>query len=262
MPLTSTVARTALHPATPAAPRTPVHAPARPETVPATLGDHLLIPLAGGVAQYANLDHAASTPALVGVKSAVDRALATYSSVHRGNGYASRVTSRWYEEARAEVATFVGARPDDNYGMFVLRLFWAIWCDDGSERVTREQAEEIGTTISFARRMAHETSMHRWDADNAQGDPAPIDPELAIDGIDEALGTYVAARFDRERFGAAQAFCRVPRAPVGWTGSPPLRVRLCAVAAYDLGAISVEYFHEDMQRSGRSPYRFARPSRR
>lgn len=66
----------------------------------------------------------------------------------------------------------------------------------------------------------------------------------------------------RERFGAAQAFCRVPRAPVGWTGSPPLRVRLCAVAAYDLGAISVEYFHEDMQRSGRSPYRFARPSRR
>jgi cysteine sulfinate desulfinase/cysteine desulfurase-like protein len=63
--------------------------------------------------EYANLDHAASTPSLVSVKAAVDTALETYSSVHRGNGYASRVTSAWYEQARVEVAQFVGAREDD-----------------------------------------------------------------------------------------------------------------------------------------------------
>lgn len=66
------------------------------------------------VVDYANLDHAASTPALVSVKRAVDTALRTYSSVHRGNGYASRVTSQWYEDARQEVRRFVGARDGDH----------------------------------------------------------------------------------------------------------------------------------------------------
>lgn len=67
----------------------------------------------GGSVDYANFDHGASTPALVSVKAAVDTATATYSSVHRGKGFASQVTSSWYEAARAEVATFVGARADD-----------------------------------------------------------------------------------------------------------------------------------------------------
>ena len=70
-------------------------------------------PCTGTVVDYANFDHAASTPALESVKAAVDVALRTYSSVHRGNGYASKVTSGWYEEARAEVGAFVGARADD-----------------------------------------------------------------------------------------------------------------------------------------------------
>lgn len=65
------------------------------------------------VVDYANLDHAASTPALVSVKNAVDTALRTYSSVHRGNGFASRVTSEWYEAARRQVRDFVGAREGD-----------------------------------------------------------------------------------------------------------------------------------------------------
>ena len=38
----------------------------------------------------------------------------TYSSVHRGKGFASQVTSRWYEQAREEVARFVGAREGDH----------------------------------------------------------------------------------------------------------------------------------------------------
>jgi arabinofuranosyltransferase len=60
------------------------------------------------------------------------------------------------EELRDALGAAFGARPDDGYGMFVLRLFWSIYRDDGSERVTLAEAEEIGGTISFARRMAHE----------------------------------------------------------------------------------------------------------
>lgn len=93
--------------------------PAGRSTLPATTGDHLLVPTPTGPVPYAHLDHAASTPALTTVKDAVDRALHTYSSVHRGNGYASRVTSRWYEQARAEVAGFIGARHGDDGDLVV-----------------------------------------------------------------------------------------------------------------------------------------------
>ena len=47
----------------------------------------------GGVIWPA-VDHAASTPALESVKAAVDRALETYSSVHRGAGHASCRSTR------------------------------------------------------------------------------------------------------------------------------------------------------------------------
>ncbi len=82
-------------------------------TLPPVVGADLVVPTLRGPLPYAPLDHAASTPALVAVKDAVDVALRTYSSVHRGNGYASRVTSEWYEQAREEVGRFVGARDDD-----------------------------------------------------------------------------------------------------------------------------------------------------
>ncbi len=39
----------------------------------------------------------------------------------------------------------------------------------------------------WARRTAHETAMHRWDAQNAVVTPDPVDAELAVDGIDEYL---------------------------------------------------------------------------
>ena len=41
-------------------------------------------------------------------------------------------------------------------------------------------------TVGFwARRQAHELSVHRWDAQAAAGTTAPIDRELAADGIQE-----------------------------------------------------------------------------
>jgi uncharacterized protein (TIGR03083 family) len=42
-------------------------------------------------------------------------------------------------------------------------------------------------TRFWHRRMAHETAVHRWDAQAAAGQPEPIDAALAVDGIDEYL---------------------------------------------------------------------------
>lgn len=73
-----------------------------------------LIPTVHGEwVDYANFDHGASTPALASVAAAVERASLTYSSVHRGKGWNSRVSSALYEAAREEVAAFVGAREGD-----------------------------------------------------------------------------------------------------------------------------------------------------
>lgn len=87
---------------------------AEPSALPVTLAAGLTCRLANGeVVEHANLDHGASTPALVAVKQAVDTAVRTYASVHRGKGHASQVSSRFYEAARDEVSRFVGTRGDD-----------------------------------------------------------------------------------------------------------------------------------------------------
>lgn len=76
--------------------------------------------------------------------------------VHEADGNGDGLLER--EELRTALGNALGVKPDDGYGLFVLRLFWDIYCDDGSERVTLAEAVEIGSTISFSRRMAHERS--------------------------------------------------------------------------------------------------------
>jgi uncharacterized protein (TIGR03083 family) len=41
------------------------------------------------------------------------------------------------------------------------------------------------------RRQALETALHAWDAERATGTPSRIDPEVAVDGIDEHLNVLV-----------------------------------------------------------------------
>ena len=88
-------------------------APAGARDLPLVVRPDLVPTLSGDLVDYANLDHAASTPAFERVARAVESATRTYSSVHRGTGWLSRVTSAHYEAARDEVARFVGAREDD-----------------------------------------------------------------------------------------------------------------------------------------------------
>jgi uncharacterized protein (TIGR03083 family) len=49
----------------------------------------------------------------------------------------------------------------------------------------------------WLRRMAQETAVHRWDEESALvPDPAPVDAELAVDGIDELLDVFVPLRLE------------------------------------------------------------------
>lgn len=78
------------------------------------------------------------------------------------------------------------------------------WLETGGEALaTKLAAMDPGTpcwtwvpfdrSVGFwARRTAHETAMHRWDAQNAAGAADAIDGELAVDGVDEYLGLLPA----------------------------------------------------------------------
>lgn len=50
----------------------------------------------------------------------------------------------------------------------------------------------------WPRRQAHETAVHRWDAEQAVGTPSPIDAELASDGIDEYVELAIPRLIVRE----------------------------------------------------------------
>lgn len=78
------------------------------------VGGNTTVPLVDGTQRvYANLDYAASAPALEAVAARVTEVLPLYASVHRGAGYLSQVSTALYESARQTVARFVDARPDD-----------------------------------------------------------------------------------------------------------------------------------------------------
>ena len=54
-------------------------------------------------------------------------------------------------------------------------------------------APQAKTASFWHRRMAHEISMHRWDAEAAAGRPMPIETKLAADGVSEVLDTWLPA---------------------------------------------------------------------
>ena len=58
-----------------------------------------------------------------------------------------------------------------------------------------------GTARFWLRRQAHEVVVHATDARDAQGLPAPtVEPEVAVDGVDEAFEVFLPWGFDATAF--------------------------------------------------------------
>ncbi|HEY6072351.1 MAG TPA: aminotransferase class V-fold PLP-dependent enzyme, partial [Anaerolineales bacterium] len=77
------------------------------------VGVDQLVPLLDGrQVPYVNLDNAASTPALRRVVEKVQEAMTWYSSIHRGSGFKSMLSTQLYEEAREITLEYVGADPE------------------------------------------------------------------------------------------------------------------------------------------------------
>ena len=82
--------------------------------------------------------------------------------------------------------------PDDNRA--------ADWVAEGAAALADRLAEvgpdqrcwtwvpDLATTGFWARRTANETAVHRWDMQNAAGEPEAVDAHHAVDAIDEYFG--------------------------------------------------------------------------
>jgi hypothetical protein len=96
-------------------------------------------------------------------------------------------------------------------------------------------------TVGFwARRMAHETAVHRFDAELADGTPTPIKADLAADGVDEILGVTLAGDWSDEPDGTATGARVAVSTAAGrgrspWNASPSRSPRATRRAARTAG---------------------------
>ena len=91
------------------------------------VGTDTKIPLSNGQLTTAiNFDNAASTPPFVSVMEEIVKFSTMYSSVHRGTGYKSQLSSVLFEEARSIVLKFVNADAHKNTVIFVKNTTEAI----------------------------------------------------------------------------------------------------------------------------------------
>lgn len=131
------------------------------------------------VVDAANFDHAATTPALVSVRDAVELALPSYGAVHRGAGIASRTTTGWFEQARVTVGEFVGARAGDEV-VFTRNTTDAL--------ALLAHCVPRGTRV-FAWESSHHAALLPWGRRNCTRLAVPNSATDAIDLLRSALSS-------------------------------------------------------------------------
>lgn len=84
------------------------------------IGQDFEVPvIEGRNVKYVNLDNAASTPPLKKVMEKINQFAEVYSSVHRGNGFKSYISTEVYQQTREIVGNFVGADLNNHSIIFV-----------------------------------------------------------------------------------------------------------------------------------------------
>lgn len=84
------------------------------------VGENTKVPLSNGsYAQYVNFDNAATTPPFKSVLKEIINFSPWYSSINRGKGYKSQVSSELYENSRGIILDFVKANPEYDTVIYV-----------------------------------------------------------------------------------------------------------------------------------------------
>jgi selenocysteine lyase/cysteine desulfurase len=148
------------------------------------VGADQLVPLMDGSRRrYVNLDNAASTPPLVAVRDAVDRFAPWYSSVHRGSGFKSQVSTHAYEVAREAVADFVGADLERQSVVFIRNT------TEGMNKVARALGRQ--GVVVFTTQMEHHANLLPWQnwASEVRFISVDADGRLDLEDLERQLAT-------------------------------------------------------------------------
>jgi len=140
--------------------------------------------MGGGKKKYINFDNAASTPPLKAVWKSLEKFKDYYSSVHRGTGYKSVLSTRAYDQAHIDALRFVGA--DSKY-------FTAILVKNTTEAVNKlaRRLQLSKDDVVLSSLMEHHSNDLPWRA-QAQTEHIDIDDVgfLNLDDLREKLNRY------------------------------------------------------------------------
>ncbi len=124
----------------------------------AVVGTNITVPvIGGGRRKYVNFDNAASTPPLKDVWRSLQKFKDYYSSVHRGTGYKSVVSTRAYDNAHSKALKFMGADPEHFTAIFVKNS------TDGINKLARRLPLKSGDIV-LSSLMEHHSNDLPWRA--------------------------------------------------------------------------------------------------
>ncbi len=147
-----------------------------------SVGQDLEVPLLdGSYRRYVNFDNAASTPALEPVWQGVKKFMQWYSSIHRGAGFKSQLSTWAYETSREILCDFLGADASERVVIFGRHTTDAI--NKLANRYPFQEGDVLVTTI-----MEHHANDLPWRGKAEivrikSDEKSPIDPQA----LEEAL---------------------------------------------------------------------------
>lgn len=147
------------------------------------------VPIAqGGSTVGINFDNAATTPPFLSVMEEIVRFAPQYSSIHRGAGYKSVISSQVYEQARNEVMKFVGADPRTDGVVFLKNA------SEGLNKLSYRLLNKNRREVVLTTWMEHHSNLLPW-RDKYSVDYVDIDEQgrLRLEDLQVKLERYQGA---------------------------------------------------------------------
>ncbi|NLY47026.1 MAG: aminotransferase class V-fold PLP-dependent enzyme [Tissierella sp.] len=110
----------------------------------------------GSEVHYINFDNAATTPPFKSVLNEIMEFAPNYSSVHRGAGYKSIISSEYYERGRDIVLDFIGGNKDYHTVIFLKNTTEAI------NKLSYRLKDELQDKIVLSSYMEHHSNLLPW----------------------------------------------------------------------------------------------------
>lgn len=135
--------------------------------------------------KFINFDNAATTPPFLACIKAIDKFSPWYSSIHRGTGYKSVLSSKLYEASRVNIMKFAGADLNSDSLIFVKNTTEAI------NQLSFILKDYIGDGVVILSQMEHHSNLLPWrEKYNVDYIKIDEDGRLDLNSLEDMLKKY------------------------------------------------------------------------